>query len=144
MKRPSFLLGSFGPFSLLSFEVPSFAAGLEGCAAAPPSAGGVPTAVLQSAGDSAHDLQGTARHGALLIFHLHFYPLLSPSFKRNTFFSLSVLALLGHAALYGLGFGSRTVPVGAGRLFLAVVVVAAVAAFVLGARGALCGQRVLG
>ena len=142
VKRPSFLLGSFGPFSSPSFEAPSFAAGLEGFAAASPSAGGVRTAVLQSAGDSAHDLQGYACHGALLIFHLHFYPLLSPSFKRLTFFSLSVLALLGHAVLYGPGFGSRIVPVGGGRPFFAVVV--AVAAFDLGARGALFGRRVLG
>ena len=60
VKRPSFLLGSFGPFSSPSFEAPSFAAGLDGCAEAPPSAGGVRTAVLQSAGDSAHDLRGAA------------------------------------------------------------------------------------
>ena len=84
VKRPSFLLGSFGPFSSPSFEAPSFAAGLDGCAEAPPSAGGVRTAVLQSAGDSAHDLRGAASHGVLLISHLRFYPLLSPSFKKDS------------------------------------------------------------
>ena len=66
-----------------------------------------------------------------------------PRRSKRLLFSLSVLALLGHVALYGPGSGSRTVPVGAGRPFLAVVVVA-VAAFDLGARGALFGRRVLG
>ena len=40
VKPPSLLLGSFGPFSSLSFEAPSFAARLGGCAEASPSAGG--------------------------------------------------------------------------------------------------------
>ena len=40
VKPPSLLLGSFGPFSSLSFEAPSFAARLGGCAEAPPTAGG--------------------------------------------------------------------------------------------------------
>ena len=48
-EAPLFLLEVSGP-SLLSFEAPSFATGLEGCPAAPPSAGGVRTGVLQSAG----------------------------------------------------------------------------------------------
>ena len=39
-EAPSLLLGSFGPFSSLSFEAPSFAARLGGCAEASPSAGG--------------------------------------------------------------------------------------------------------
>ena len=39
-EAPSLLLGSFGPFSSLSFEAPSFAARLGGCAEAPPTAGG--------------------------------------------------------------------------------------------------------
>ena len=51
-EAPLFLLEVSGPFPLLSFEAPSFATGLEGCPAAPPSAGGVRTGVLQSAGDT--------------------------------------------------------------------------------------------
>ena len=39
-EAPSLFLGSFGPFSSLSFEAPSFAARLGGCAEAPPTAGG--------------------------------------------------------------------------------------------------------
>ena len=78
---------------------------------------------------SAYDLQGPACHGALLIFHLRFYPLLSLSFKRL----LSSLLLFGVSATSRrtgpFRFSDRSRRRRSARSPAVVVVVAAVGAF---------------
>ena len=148
VKPPSLLLGSFGPFSSLSFEAPSFAARLGGCAEASPSAGGAERRcykVRETQPMVYEERTFLKKRLGCFLFSLLARPFSRPSDLKSRscssegFISAgAVCAASSYLAfsIIGGGFGRRP--------FSVVVVVVVVVAFDLGARGALFGRRVLG
>ena len=147
--KPLFLLlGSFGPFSSLSFEAPSFAARLG--AAAPRRR------LLQAALNG-----GATKCGRLspwiyeertflkkrlgcFLFSLLARPFSRPSDLKSRSCSNEGFISAGAVCAASSYLAFSIIGGGFGRLFFVVVVVVFVVAFDLGARGALFGRRVLG
>ena len=141
-EAPLFLLEVSGPFPLLSFEAPSFATGLEGCPAAPPSAGGVRTGVLQSAGHTRPMICKALLVMALCSFSIYVFIRCFPCRLKGSFLLSFCLASRPRRAVRArFRFSDRSRRRRSARS-PAVVVVAAVGAFDLGARGALFCRRV--
>ena len=147
-EAPFLLLGSFGPFSSLSFEAPSFAARLG--AAAPRRR------LLQAALNG-----GATKCGRLspwiyeertflkkrlgcFLFSLLARPFSRPSDLKSRSCSNEGFISAGAVCAASSYLAFSIIGGGFGRLFFVVVVVVFVVAFDLGARGALFGRRVLG
>ena len=142
-EAPLFLLEVSGP-SLLSFEAPSFATGLEGCPAAPPSAGGVRTGVLQSAGDTRPMICKVLLVMVLCSSSIYVFIRCFPCRLKGSFLLSFCLASRPRRAVRArFRFSDRSRRRRSARSPAVVVVVAAaVGAFDLGARGALFCRRV--